>query len=263
MALRSVNQNAFMAIYEAEAKRMEQLFRAWDQEIARGFEALREDQKKQNAEKLSEYTAAQRQYHQDQAADIAASVLLQRLGHAEVLAETGLAVAIPEGLKVASSVVHGPSLGELGTVLAELQEELNKPRDKDDAFAAQASLAFALQSGMLPHPGELGRLIDAVGIAPDKAKELIDLGAKLDRTSESGFSHPRLRYEGAAEKLDVLRQTKNELQAIGGKTLLKLAFRPESLRGQPLSYSPVTSPQTGMTRHAFDQMLSGLFAGKK
>lgn len=263
MALLSVNQSAFAAVLEAESKRMEQLFRAWDQEIERGFEALREQAKQHNAQKLTEYTEAQRAYHQDQAGDIAASVLLQRLGHAEVLAEAGLAVSVPDGLKVASALVRGPALGEIATLAAELHEELGKPADKDADARAQASVAFALEHGLLPHPGEVGRLIDALGIAPDKAKELTTLGAKLDRASEASFAHPRLRYQGASEQLDVLRQTRTELQAMGGETLLKLAYRPEALRGQPLPQATATNAQTGMSRPAFDQLLTSLFAGKK
>lgn len=263
MALRSVQLAAFTAIIEAESKRMEQLFRAWDEEIQRGFEALREQAKQHNTQKLEEYTRAQRQYHQDQAGDIAAAVLVQRLGHAEVLAEVGLAVAVPEGLKVASALVRGPALGEAATLAAELHEELAKPGARDELGRAQASVAFALEHGLLPHPGELGRLIDALGVAPDKAKELTTLGARLDRSSEPGFSHPRLRIEGASEKLDVLKQTKSELQAMGGETLLRLAFRPESLRGQALPYAPASTAQGGMGRAAFDQLLTSLFAGKK
>lgn len=266
MALRSITQNAFAAILDAEAKRMEQLFHAWDEEIARSFEALREEQKKLNQTKLAEYTAAQREYHQDQAAGINASVLLQRLGHAEVLAEAiGHAVAVPEGLKVASCHVRGPSLGELAGMAAELQEENLKTGPKDSSMSAQASLAFALQSGTLPHPGELGRLIDTLGIAPEKAKELITLGQKLDRIDQQAFCHPRLQYEGAAQKIDLLKRTKDEVQAIGGEGLLKLALRPEALRGQPLPYTPSSSASSGtaMTRQAFDQLLTGLFAGKK
>lgn len=266
MALYSISQNAFSAIIEAESKRMEALFRAWDQEIERSFEALREEQKKLNTTKLQESIAASREQAQEVAASIAASVLLQRLSGAEVLAESsGLAVSVPEGLKVASMFVHGPSLSELSGVAAELQEELQAGGLRDRSRHAQASLAFALEHGLLPHPSELGRVIDELGISPEKAKQLIGLGDQLDRASHQNFSHPGLRFAGAQKTLDALKQTKDEVTAIGGESLLKLALRPESMRGQTLPYNPpgAQSLASGMSKPAFDQMLTGLFAKKK
>jgi hypothetical protein len=223
----------------AEQRSLNALLEAWDKELDAQAEALREAEKKRQAQAALE------------AVQVAA--FESHIRGLVAQARGGADVSIPSGMRAASTLAIGPCDAELDALLATVD-------DAELAFADQArrSAAWALRQGLLPHPSDLASTMETRD--PPWAAAFRELGHKLDSLDAVKHAHPRLQAVSGGERVDVLRREVQLLKAYSPERTLTLIAQPEKL-GAPLSLAPPPPAERGprMGAQALGKLLNNLF----
>lgn len=260
-----------MSVYQvqdAQSRNMERLLRAWDAEIEAAAEHLRKEAVRianEQAARALEQSKAQAQEAADAALTHSISSYLEGLA-VQAQSNDASAVSIPSGVRVASTSFAGPALTEISALVSEAEREIGEGRFDSATESSQRSATWALEHGLMPHPGDLGRLVAASGVDASWGERFSQLGAKLDNI-DAGASvrHGQMKAYLAHEKLGALQDYVNVLGAFGGGRVVGLVSNPASLGGiGALSGTPPTSSQSGgargkMPEREFNKMLDNLF----
>jgi hypothetical protein len=220
-------------IEDAQWRNVEELNKAWAKEIARDQKILDEINKRKLREAAEQAAIAQAIEHD----------LANRRAAVDAL-------RIPEGVRVASPLIHAPSIAALNALIGEIDTANHQ------ADGAQRSAIWAIRHGALPHPGDLARILDAVGADKEWAAQLHSHAAVLeDRTR---FRTPQVALHVATTKLDACGQTVRLLDRYGADRTLRLIANPMSLRDLP-SLPQNMRRNSGMSEAELDRVLDALF----
>ena len=189
----------------------------------------------------------------DQALGHSVSSYLQGLV-AQAESNDASAVTIPTGIRVASTTISGPPLGEIEALIADVQGEVREGKSDSPTQRARQSAAWALGHGLMPHPGDIARLLGGQG-NKGWAKQFGETGRKLDRFAEAGVGNAHLRALNAGERLDVMDGYCSLLAQYGADRLMDL------VSGKKHEPPPPPDPkQSGMRRAELDSVLDQLFS---
>lgn len=232
-------------IEDAQRQSMERLLRAWDEEI--------------EAAKLAHLEIVRRQAREDAEAACLAQAVAASLEGLLEQAEGGAdeaAATIPEGVRVASTVVGGPSIAALSALISEVHEA-----DRS-VHAAQRSAAWALGHQYIPHPGDLAEILGQLGVDAPWAARFRENGNKLDALGAEAFRNPQLQAFTGAQRLDLLRDTVRLLDAYSPDRTLRLVARPGSLLELPgrVGAPPAAAAGDRTPSKRLNRILDSLFA---
>lgn len=257
--------------YQAVSDAVDATLAAWGRELEANREALFEQQKRYHAE-ADQAGQARRAEQAQQAMDAALDARVESYLEALLAAasDPGSKVDVPDGVRVASGAIAGPSIPDLSALLSQI--EAVDAGDAKDAVggvdgAAQTSAtsaAWALGHGLMPHPADLSTLMKAHSLDGNFAARLDDIAGSLSKVESQSFKHPQLKVQAGAERLETLKGYVDTLTSYGSGRLVKLVADPGSLLGtvEPaLTASSVRG--RGMPERQFNSMLDGLFSGKR
>ena len=254
--------------YQAVSDAVDATLAAWGRELEANREALFEQQKRYHAE-ADQAGQARRAEQAQQAMDAALDARVESYLEALLAAasDPGSKVDVPDGVRVASGAIAGPSIPDLSALLSQI--EAVDAGDAKDAVggvdgAAQTSAAWALGHGLMPHPADLSTLMKAHSLDGNFAARLDDIAGSLSKVESQSFKHPQLKVQAGAERLETLKGYVDTLTSYGSGRLVKLVADPGSLLGTvepPLGAGSVRG--RGMPERQFNSMLDGLFSSGK
>jgi len=250
--------------FQMMADGVDAVLAAWGRELAENSERLEEQRKKLVAQ-ANDASRAQSAEQAQQAMDAALDARIESfLGSLlSAASDPDSKVAIPDGFRSATGSPHGPSLPDFSALVAEIESA-----DKTDAISAddpiarsQASAAWAIGHGMMPHPGDLSHIMKANNVDPTFAARFDDLAGSLDKIQSKTFVHPQLKVQAGADRLDALKSYVDTLSGYGSARLVKLVSDPGSLLGfvEPAMPSPSATNPKRMPERQFNAMLDNLF----
>lgn len=236
------NDELICALHESQERSLRALLEAWAKEIEESRLHLIEQNKKNQlllAEEAAETAAAERRL---------LGLMLQAEGGADV------SVSVPAGVRVASSVLMGPTMAELSTMLRE-SEEIDGAKSP-----AQRSAGWAMSHALLPHPSDLADIMLAHGIDRSWAVRFGEVGASLDALDRAPRSHPQLAARTGAQRLDTLADEVALIAAYGAGRTLTLVGDPKKI-GDPARTEPPAQKSRALrpSRGAVDRALDALF----
>jgi hypothetical protein len=249
--------------WEAASRRVDELHKAWDQEIEAVFAALRERAKLLDQEKRTEGSQARRELAQeaaDRALAGAVTSYLEGLA-AQAQGNDASAVTIPTGFRAASLVLAGPPVAEIQALLGDILTDVAEGASDDPTARARQSAIWALGQGLSPHGEDVAEALRGSKLDPEWAERFSQLAERLTALEGPSSRLAQLEAYRGGEKLDLLKAHVGSLQAYGSERLLTALGRPEKLAGTsaPRPGPLVLGRGAAMPGPAFHAMLDGLF----
>lgn len=252
--------NAQRMLYDAASDNVDRLLKSWREQIEADYQLILKAGEKLRQDDDAARQLAQRQAQQqamDAALDHAVADYVENLLSKAQSVDVG-ALQLP-GIRSVSGVSSG-AMAEISALASEVMEANLNNADGNPELEARRSALGALERGLVPHPGDLSTVQHAKKLDLAFAQHFAELGQKIERLDGSSFKHPRLKVDSGLQRLNLLRDYGDHLNAYGSDRLIQLVGKPEMLVGVPTPALPLRSQRTSMPEREFNQMLTNLFA---
>ncbi|MFO0725442.1 MAG: hypothetical protein U1E65_16785 [Myxococcota bacterium] len=231
-SINNARMQALNTLEDVQLEAVDSLLKAWSAELAKSWEAVIEEGKRLEEaakEKAIEQAHERAQEAMDLALDHQIEHYLQ--GLRSIAHDKSFHISIPEGARAASSSIQGPASSIIQALIADIQFE---DRDAagigdDDAKNAQASAAWALGQGLMPHPGDLSTLLQRSPADADWGTRFQDVADTLNKIDTKPAPNAHLKMITASERLDALKEYCDLLGAYSGERLVTAVANPNAL----------------------------------